>query len=234
MIPKLRIRTTERSVQFNIAEIQSLHPALQRRLLRWGIDRLGAGLKGIGFQQIETIRSKLLSGATGKAHTLPRSLTIRRRDSDLLLERADHGKDRLPASDPVELPLPEKEGAGSKIEIGLPSWELKATVTLLPGPHPSFSPCTASFDFDRISLPLFFRSWQPGDAFMPSGMKGRHKKLQDFFVDAKIAKAERGRKALLVCAEGIVWVVGLRTDERFRVTERTKRTLVMEVQSKFH
>ena len=238
LIPKLRIEATGSSVRFDVAEVQSLHPALQRRLLRWGIDQLGTGLKEIGFQHIETIRSKVLCGPTGKVRTLPHSLTVQKRYSDLLLERADHGKDRLPPEDPiapsVELPFPEKEGVNSKIGIDLPFWGLKVSASLRSGSHPSFSPCTASFDFDRISLPLFFRTWQPGDAFMPTGMKGRHKKLQDFFIDAKIAKSERRRKALLVSAEGILWVVGLRTDERFRVTERTKRTLVMEIQRTSH
>lgn len=237
LIPKLRIEKTERSVQFDVAEVQSLHPALQRRLLRWGIDQLGTGLKEIGFQHIETIRLKILSGSTGKVHTLPYSLTVQRRYSDLFLERADPGE-RLPPeksiAPSVELPLPEKEGANSQTKVDLPFWEVQLTVSLLPGPHPSFSPCTASFDFDRISLPLFFRGWQPGDAFVPAGMKGRHKKIQDFFVDEKIAKSERRRKALLVCAEGILWVVGLRTDERFQVTERTKRTLVIKVQNPSH
>lgn len=238
LIPKLRIQVTGSSVRFDVAEVQLLHPALQRRLLRWGIDQLGTGLKEIGFQHIETIRSKVLSGPTGKVRTLPHSLTVQRRYADLLLEQADHGKNRLRPEKPlvpfVELPLPEKEGADSKIGIDLPSWGLHLTVSLLAGPHPSFSPCTASFDFDRISLPLFFRSWQPGDAFTPAGMKGRHKKLHDFFIDAKIARSERPKKALLVCAEGILWVVGLRTDERFRVTERTKQTLVIEAQSTSH
>jgi tRNA(Ile)-lysidine synthase len=233
IIPTLKIQTAENSVQFDAAEIQSLHPALQRRLLRWGIDQLGIGLKGISFKHIETIRSKILSGPAGKSYSFPHFLKIQKRYSTLLFERADDSdpiqvKSRPPLS--AELPLPEREGKSAGIGINLPPWGVKLTASLHPGAQPSFSPCMASFDFDTISLPLFIRSWQPGDSFMPAGMQGRHKKLQDFFVDAKIAKSERGQRAILTSSQGILWVVGLRVDERFRINERTKRTLMMEAE----
>ena len=233
LIPKMRIQTTDRSVQFDVGEVQSLHPALQRRLLRWGIDQLGIELKGIGFKHIETIRSKILSGHTGKVYTFPHSLKIQRRYSALLLERRDDTDPTQVVPSPllVELPLWGAAEMTAGIGIDLPPWGVKLTASLHAGPRPSFSPCMASFDFDRISLPLFIRSWLPGDSFMPAGMRGRHKKLQDFFVDAKIARPERDRKPLLICSQGILWVIGLRADERFRVSQQTKRTLVMEVQN---
>lgn len=238
VIPKLKIQTTGSSALFDLPELQSLHPALQRRLLRWGIDQLGAGLKEISFKHIETIRLKIIPGPTGKIYTFPHSLKIQRRYSHLLFERTDGAAGPLQTGNrtdlSAELPLPEMEGAASGIVIDLPFWQLKLKVSLHFGPHPSFSPCMASFDFDRISFPLFVRSWQPGDAFMPAGMKGRHKKLQDFFVDLKIARSERDRRPLLTSSEGILWVVGLRMDERFRATEQTKRTLTMEAQRISH
>ena len=238
LIPGLNIRTTERSVLFDVAPLQSLHPALQRRLLRWGMAQLGIELKGIGFKHIETIRSKIIPGPTGKRYPFPHSLKIEKKYSTLLFERADKTANPIPIRRPalpsVEIPLPEREGAASGIAVDLPPWELKLTLSLHSGPYPSFSPCMASFDFDRILLPLFIRSWQPGDYFMPSGMEGRRKKLQDFFVDTKIAKSERDQRPLLACSGEILWVVGLRADDRSRINKKTKRTLRVEAQHLSH
>jgi len=85
------------------------------------------------------------------------------------------------------------------------------------------------FDADRFSEPLSVRAWQAGDRFSPHGMKGKRKKLQDFFIDRKVPRHERGNVPLLVAPEGILWVVGMRQDERFVVCGRTTRCLVVSV-----
>jgi tRNA(Ile)-lysidine synthase len=60
-------------------------------------------------------------------------------------------------------------------------------------------------------------------------MKGKSKKLQDFFTDRKIARHRRENIPLLVAPEGILWVVGMRQDERFIVTGNTTSCLVVSV-----
>ena len=83
----------------------------------------------------------------------------------------------------------------------------------------------AVFDADCVQAPLLIRSWRPGDRFAPSGLGGK-KKVQDFFVDAKIPRWQRGRVALVVDAgDRILWVVGHRRAETCRVTERTNRVV---------
>ena len=66
-----------------------------------------------------------------------------------------------------------------------------------------------------LDEPLCLRAWRPGDRFQPLGLPGA-KKLQDFFVDAKVPRQERGRIPLLIAGEGIAWVVGYRIAEAFR------------------
>ena len=79
-------------------------------------------------------------------------------------------------------------------------------------------------DFERISGTLTLRPPKPGDRFVPLGMKGK-KKLQDFFVDCGIPIHERSRIPILENCGKIVWVVGCRIDDRFKIGERTKRVL---------
>jgi len=84
-------------------------------------------------------------------------------------------------------------------------------------------------DADRLSTPLIVRAWQPGDRFQPAGMKGRSKKLQDFFTDSKVPLAARRRVPVVVAPEGIVWIVGYRQDARWEATTATKNRLQLTV-----
>ena len=80
---------------------------------------------------------------------------------------------------------------------------------------------TAYFDAEKLPGSLTLRLPQTGDWFVPFGMRGR-KKLSDFFADQKMNRWEKLRQPLLCAGESIVWVVGRRTDDRFRVGEETK------------
>ena len=82
-------------------------------------------------------------------------------------------------------------------------------------------------DADKLSFPLTLRKWQPGDWFIPFGMKGR-KKLSDFFTDRKFSLPDKENAWVLTSDEDIVWVVGERSDDRFKITESTENVLVME------
>lgn len=83
---------------------------------------------------------------------------------------------------------------------------------------------TVHLDADKITLPLTIRKWQEADYFYPLGMKGR-KKLSDFFIDLKINRFDKENIHVVLSDNQIVWVVGLRIDERVKVTEETKRIL---------
>lgn len=87
---------------------------------------------------------------------------------------------------------------------------------------------TAFFDFDKLENPVVFRKWNSGDWFIPLGMKGR-KKLSDFFIDEKYTRIEKERQWIFTSAGEICWVVGKRMDDRFRITDKTKRILSLEI-----
>jgi tRNA(Ile)-lysidine synthase len=87
----------------------------------------------------------------------------------------------------------------------------------------------AQLDLDKIRFPLILRHWRQGDRFHPLGMKGS-KLLSDFFVDQKFTEWQKQNAWLLTNAEGdILWVVGFRIDNRFKVTSETKSVLSCEM-----
>ena len=84
------------------------------------------------------------------------------------------------------------------------------------------SPNVAQLDFNKLKFPLTLRRWRHGDRFHPLGMKGS-KLLSDFFVDQKFTEWQKRNVWLLISANGdILWVLGHRIDDRFKVTESTK------------
>lgn len=80
----------------------------------------------------------------------------------------------------------------------------------------------AAFDIELLEFPLTLRKWQPGDWFCPFGMNGR-KKLSDFFTDQKLTLPEKENLWILCSGENIIWIVGYRTDNRYRLTTNTKQ-----------
>ncbi len=85
-------------------------------------------------------------------------------------------------------------------------------------------------DFDKVAFPLVVRTWRAGDVICPLGMNGRAKKVSDVLIDSKISISEKSAVKVVVDATGkIMWVVGLRSDERFSLTEKTSAAIKISV-----
>ena len=82
----------------------------------------------------------------------------------------------------------------------------------------------AQVDADRLQFPLTLRRWREGDWFIPFGMTGR-KKVSDFLIDAKVSLPEKQRQFVLLSGDEIVWLVGRRIDDRYRLTSETENVL---------
>ena len=91
------------------------------------------------------------------------------------------------------------------------------------------SPQVAQLDYDKLSFPLQLRKWQAGDRFHPLGMKGS-RLLSDFMKDLKLTTRQKEECVVLTTADDeIVWVIGRRIDDRFKVTDKTKTILKIQI-----
>lgn len=95
----------------------------------------------------------------------------------------------------------------------------------------SVSANTAIFvDEDKLDYPLILRKWQEGDVFQPFGMEGKSKKLSKFFKDEKFSLLEKENCWILCSGAAVVWIVGYRQDERFKIQSTTQNILKIDLQ----
>ncbi len=84
------------------------------------------------------------------------------------------------------------------------------------------------FDYDKLAEKLTIRKWKNGDFFVPLGMRG-NKKISDFFVDNKFSLLDKESTWLMLSGNDIIWVIGHRIDDRYKVTDATKNILICEL-----
>ncbi len=86
----------------------------------------------------------------------------------------------------------------------------------------------AFLDVDKIEFPLVLRTWKQGDTFTPLGMKG-NKKVSDFLIDTKVSILEKKKVRVLEQNGNIIWLVGHRISDHYKITAQTTQTLILAI-----
>lgn len=166
-------------------------------------------LSNYGFNATQsTAVFRSLSGNSGKIFTSKSYRIIKDRD-ELIISELQIGVEE------TSIPISENQQLKEPVSLQL------ETECRLPGFSYSLDANVAELDFDKLTFPLELRKWKNGDVFMPLGMKGR-KKISDFFTDEKMSILEKEQQWILCSAGEIVWVVGRRVDDRFKITKATR------------
>lgn len=195
---------------------------LQRRLIRRLFEEAKGDLYGLSFEHVENFRRFIAEGHSGgRLELYGLSAVIEGSFVGFSIKKVEEG-----ASTGYALVIPTTgryhiEPTGDSLILSFLS-QSEAMTLMDKG-----STSEALFDADKLIWPLVLRFWQPGDRFQPLGMKGRSKKVQDFFTDEKIPLSRRHKIPILCDQEKICWIVGLRMDERARITESTERFLLV-------
>lgn len=207
-------------VSYRRDALAGLPEPLLRRVLRNSASAVLGGLAWrIENSHIEAMTRSCLSTGTGTEIALPGGARmLKKYDSVELVSGAEESGEQ------VVIPRAFKAVPGT---VALPEFGIELELReMSPAPRMAANdnPFTAYLDADALGDKLVARRREPGDVFQPLGMK-REKKLSDFFIDAKVDRAERESAALLAAAGGIAWVVGHRISHRFRVGGHTTRVM---------
>ncbi len=210
-------RAAPGSARLSRRRLAQLPPALQRHAVRLAASRVLNSAQDLADRHVQAVL-RANSGRTGAQLNLPRGLRVEVRREAIVLTTT-------PSEAPT--PLPEDEVALSVPgEARFGRWHLQAEL-LGQAPADPSADCTAYtavLDAAACGNRLWLRRRRRGDRFQPLGL-GQPKKLQDFFVDTHVPRAERDAVPLVCGKQGIVWVVGQRPAEWAKITPATRRTL---------
>lgn len=109
------------------------------------------------------------------------------------------------------------------------SFKLVKIDDVTPGFRIRTDPGYAFLDYQKIRYPISLRNWKPGDFFYPLGMKSK-KKMSDYMIDRKYSIPEKEKLMILESDGNIVWLIGERIDNRYRITRNTKKALIIKAQ----
>ncbi len=209
---------TDRLV-IDTAAFRRLPPAVQRHLIRRALAEMLGDVRDIESIHIESAVD-LLNGPAGKRISLPDSLAL----------SVGYGSAALSKGAGVGCDMPQLTGEHRlKIpgEILLPGW--RVTALIVPNGEGVEQPngYQAALDADVAGAHLVVRARRPGERFQPLGLS-QPKKLQDFMVDAKVPVACRSKVPLVCSPDEVLWVVGWRIAETAKVTDSTRKVLLLE------
>lgn len=202
------VRRRGEALELDRSGMNSLHKAVKRHLLRYCIREAAGDLKDIEDSHIEAMLA-LLDKPAGRHIDLPYALVFVSGYDSFWLGREE--------AIPCPYPVLDAEYVLSLPGVTrIPGWEVRAQIIQYAGAcHvPGISAC---FDPDRVGQQLSVRAWRSGDRFQPLGMD-REKKVGRFMLDARVPRRWRSRIPLVLSGGRIIWLVGYRIDERFKVT----------------
>lgn len=204
----------------DVAQLLECHEAVQRRALKTALEGLSPVRGGMSGEHIEAVLGILRGPDPGASAVLPFRIVVRREYGSFVLAR------RVDMAGEYEYII-EVPGRVAVRESGT-----EFRFALLESAPADISSAgedgkKAYLDFFKLAPPLVIRNMRPGDRIQPFGMKG-HKKLQDIFTDRKVPRGARRRIPLLADSDSVLWVPGVVTSERARVTRETESVLSVE------
>jgi tRNA(Ile)-lysidine synthase len=208
-------KKTDDALLLDSSEFKKLHPYMQETIVELAARSFtGIPLEATGVASVLS----LLSSQTGARIEVSSKLTVYRNRQYLVF-----------VSGSPELEFQREVKANRSYEFGA----IRFSSDIVPRESVCWTHDrhTEYVDADKLNKRLFLRSWRQGDRFVPFGME-EPKKLSDFFIDEKIPRYKKGSIPVLESHGNIVWVCGVRLDDRYRITASTKRVLKLEFDDK--
>ncbi|MFQ5465469.1 MAG: tRNA lysidine(34) synthetase TilS, partial [Thermodesulfobacteriota bacterium] len=219
VLPEVVIERTPGSLTLDRTLLTSLHDSMLTRVFLLAVEILKEKSDLYSYHIASFL--KIIKGPRPNASiVLPDGLSVVREYDRVVLstvERREAGPFDYPLRIPGTTRVPE---AGALVRT--------AIVESAPETLPDRG-LVVYFDLAGLPRPLRVRSFAPGDRMAPLGMKGRHKKVKEIFIENKVPKSRRPATPILTAGEEVIWVAGLRRTEHYKVGRSTAKALKVEV-----
>ena len=220
-LKKITFNFSKHSLDLSLTTFNNLSCSLQYRIIRQAIKKIKGNLRKIDRGHIKTIINLVNSDKPQVKVNLPENIIVKKIYNRL----------RFSLGDMIEINnfsyYINNMGRFQIQEINktISFTEISKNDFMLSSP----SPQEAFLDLDKLKWPLRARNFRTGDKFIPLGVNG-FKKVKNIFIDNKIPSEERIKIPILVSSDDIVWVCGIRIDDRYKITQETKRILRCKVE----
>jgi tRNA(Ile)-lysidine synthase len=216
-------------VGLSIEHLRELDPAIRVRVLKLALNDAAGSCDGIGSVHYDMLTNLVMKGKTGMGAELPGGIRaavsygILKIFLEKGLETTGRRREKTEFSHELEIP-------GTTVVPCLDA-QVRATVENaenvdIPGVT-EYNPLVRFFDYDRLKEGIYIRNRRNGDIFKPFRSAGT-KKLKEFFIDNKIPREQRDMIPLICKGNEVVWVIGHKTSDKFKLTENTKSVLKIE------
>jgi tRNA(Ile)-lysidine synthase len=207
------VRTEPDQIVLDIVKFFSYFKSIQVHILNGIYQNLAGPGNRLRFNEIQDIFRLAGTGRSGRTRDLKNGIRVVRSGNQLMFFRPFPELTPVPVKSGETVMIPESGGVFHS--------------EIVDEPVLTKNPMEECLDLNCVGESLMIRSFRGGDRFIPLGMKQK-KKVHDFFIDQHVPVHRRKRIPLLVSGEEIVWIVGMRLDERFKITDRTRAFLKVD------
>ncbi|PYG89100.1 tRNA(Ile)-lysidine synthase [Ruminiclostridium sufflavum DSM 19573] len=216
-------------VELDLAELSEMHQAIMCRILRMAVSDSCGSMTGIGFVHIEKLIWLIRNGQTGSRIDIPHGITAIKSYTSIIIKKK---KEESMQGFAYGLEIPgELELTDIKAVIKIQALSFPSNQGCLEFVNKNKGAYTQFFDFNRIeaakNLDIMVRNRQNGDIFKPLNSNGT-KKLKEYFIDNKIPREERNKFPLIAINKEIIWIIGNKTSDNYKVTDNTKSVLMID------
>lgn len=209
-IDSIRKNSFEQREEAVVLDLHLIEPFLHNKTILFELLRP----YGINNSNLDDLLN-VISGKTGGQLFTQKYRIIKNRKEIIISGHSQNGNENIRINNSAELNLAPGIESARIINI--------SSSYVVPTDYNS-----GCFDSQKISFPLIMRKWRPGDFFYPFGMNQK-KKLSDYFIDRKFSRLEKEKVRILESGDKIVWIIGEKIDNRFRITKSTKKALILKV-----
>lgn len=207
-------------IVIDLSKLNEQAKVMKRRIYRKALELCIQDLRNVNYRHIEQMLNLGDGCHTGKCCHLPDGWQYRINYNEGILEQRDEAITREQTIYEVDIRTLLAE---EHRQVGPFEFKVLKGQNALSFPKGVY---TKWFDYDKIESNLVLRTRAPGD-FIHLGREGFRKKLKDYFIDEKVARAERNQIPLITLGQEVVWVVGYRMNETYKVSETTRTILAV-------
>jgi tRNA(Ile)-lysidine synthase len=215
------VRREDGKIWLDIQKLKACHPAMQRRVLRNALSEVKGDLKGIESVHISSVIDMFSNGRTGSQLHLPSGLRaeVSYGQLSIYLKGSNRKEEKLN----ISINIPGITNVRQSYAF-LEAFVEKREKNIEEYGNIRYNSLVQYFDYDKLKLGINIRNRGPGDVFKPFKSNGT-KKLKEYFIDNKVPRDLRDKILLIAKGKEIVWVIGYKISDKFKVTENTKTVL---------